>query len=257
MSRTLNQIVSRVCPEGLEMGRAKSGDRDSAADGSGLSAGFGPVVTPAEAQVSPVGGRILDYEPHQRYALRMMALYLEEFLAGPHPNLGREGDVCPFVSKALANGTIYMTVSAVSTVSAAEKALAKMTSVFRRLRPSSPVGLDPAVGAELLKALLLLFPDTPVERAPDVIDRLQERLKTRFISNGLMIGQFHPACPEPGLHNPTFRPLQAPVPCLAIRHITRNDAVFMMGQPEHQQAYVSIFGEEGERRILVLRQGSV
>lgn len=71
-----------------------------------------------------------------------------------------------------------------------------------------------------------------------------------------MIGEFYPTCPEPGLHNPAFRPLDTPVPALAIRYITKFDAPFMLGDPAYEAGYVERFGDEGVRRLTRLKARS-
>jgi hypothetical protein len=44
---------------------------------------------------------------------------------------------------------------------------------------------------------------------------------------GLLVGEFHAANANPGLHNPDFRPLRSPVPMLAIRHLVESDLAFL------------------------------
>jgi hypothetical protein len=80
---------------------------------------------------------------------------------------------------------------------------------------------------------------------------LQKRLKATYVRAGMMIGQFHPSCPGEGLHNKNFRPFQAPVACLAVRHITKYDAPFM-DKDEYLDGYLKLFGLEGMRRIETL-----
>jgi hypothetical protein len=45
----------------------------------------------------------------------------------------------------------------------------------------------------------------------------------------MMIGEFWPGHTMPGLHNHSFRPLAAPVPMLAIRHMVVSDLLFLSG----------------------------
>ncbi|MFX7961117.1 DUF6875 domain-containing protein, partial [Acinetobacter baumannii] len=81
-------------------------------------------------------------------------------------------------------------------------------------------------------------------------NQLQREAKLRFVQQGRMIGQFYPGCAEPGLHSPSFRPLDAPVPFIAIRHMAIQDAPFMLGDHRYRQSYLEHFGEEGARRLM-------
>jgi hypothetical protein len=73
------------------------------------------------------------------------------------------------------------------------------------------------------------------------IDNLQRSLKDRFVREGLMIGQFHPTCDEPGVWNQSFRPLRSPIPLLAIRTMVVYDMPFLLGSQAHLGAYLARF----------------
>ena len=77
------------------------------------------------------------------------------------------------------------------------------------------------------KAIILIFPELPLEDAPEMIDDLQKRLKPKFVSEGLMLGEFHLNNNAPGLHNEEFYPLRTPFPSLAIRYMVPSDIVFL------------------------------
>ena len=91
---------------------------------------------------------------------------------------------------------------------------------------------------------------------PGPLDRLQASLKTEFVRQGLMIGQFHPRCEAPGLWSPDFRPLRSPIPLLAMREMVASDLPFLVGDPDHLLAYFDRFGPDlptQTRRFLVER----
>ena len=58
---------------------------------------------------------------------------------------------------------------------------------------------------------------------------------------GLMIGQFYPGCDEAGIRNPDFRPLQSPIPLLAIRHMVNSDFPFLAGSVAWIEEYLRKF----------------
>nr|WP_206756504.1 hypothetical protein [Pseudanabaena sp. FACHB-2040] len=77
------------------------------------------------------------------------------------------------------------------------------------------------------KAIMLIFPDLEKEEEASLIDEIQQRLKPFFVEEGLMIGEFHEWNQTPGLHNAQFRPLQSPLPMLAIRFMVESDLPFL------------------------------
>src|SRR4051794_5829013 len=173
----------------------------------------------------------LAVEPPPSGSLAAASRWVRSYLTHPHPDLGRPGAVCPFVGPALERGSLRFGV--VEGCPPPEK----IDRIIERYR-------DAFLGAALclprsrqLLTFLVLFPDVATEDAPRVIDAAQERLKPAFVQAGLMVGQFHPGPPsEPGLWNPDFRPLAAPVPLLAIRHMHARDFLFLRDRPEFVRA---------------------
>jgi diguanylate cyclase (GGDEF)-like protein len=153
----------------------------------------------------------------ENYAsLKKIAEWALEFLCNPNQRLGREGPVCPFTKPALDNGFFWMTIYSGDQV-----------------RP------DDAYAAVL--KFRDWFPDLPEELAPQIIDSTQLSLKLPFVESGLMIGQFHSRCQESGLWNPLFRPLQSPVPLLAIRNMVSTDFPFLKSDIKYISAYFKRF----------------
>ncbi len=129
--------------------------------------------------------------------------------------------------------------------------MSRIREVFADMAPSSRPPAE-ITTEHHYKTITVLFPAVRPEDAPDVIDGLHRELKPDYVRDGFMIGEFHPVCPSPGLHNRDFRPLQAPVPMLVIRHITKWDAPFMTGSNAYIAAYLAHFGDEGRRRMAAL-----
>jgi hypothetical protein len=214
---------------------------------------FGPLMRVSEIAAQAPQAGFDHYNDRQKAALRKMADYAYSFLSNPHPDLGREGSVCPFVPTAIRKGLLRATATSAASVETAEAAMTAILSVFAAMKPVSPPFGTLVQGDESFKAILIVFPEVSESAAPQVVDELQRRLKPAYVKSGLMIGQFHPTCPDTGLHNPHFRPLQAPVPSLAIRHVTKFDAPFM-DRDEYIDAYLRLFGLEGFRRIHLLEK---
>ena len=162
-------------------------------------------------------------------ALRVLA-WARSYLSAPHPELGRPGNVCPFVPSSLRGSHFYVAVRP-----GVEPDLA---DTVRRYRDWF-LELEPRERREAqLNTILILLPDV----APERIDATQAALKPAFVEAGLMLGQFHPAPPsEPGLWNRDFRPLYSPVPLLAIRHMVPSDLPFLTAERRHLESYLARF----------------
>jgi hypothetical protein len=180
------------------------------------------------------------YRPH---AERVVA-WAQTYLCHPHPAVGREGPVCPFTHPSLDRALFWLTFHPDPAPAVDE--VAAVVTRYRRWF----VELEPLAGKDAqYKAILVLFPELAPGRAPDVIDAVQRALKPGFAAEGLMIGQFHAGCEEPGIWNPDFRPLRSPVPLLAIRHMVRTDAPFLLRDAGSLAAYLERFGDDVPSRL--------
>jgi prolyl-tRNA editing enzyme YbaK/EbsC (Cys-tRNA(Pro) deacylase) len=181
----------------------------------------------------------LDVAP-SRGALEEVVAWARDYLCLPHPDLGREGPVCPYMPACLEKGLFFLTVCPGADIDL-EYVVARVMTFrdwFQELEPRS--------GPEsFFKTILLLFPDMPPAEAPRLIDATQERLKGQYVKKGLMVGEFHPLPPnKAGLWNPDFRPLRCPVPLLAIRHMVPTDFPFLKGERDLVASYLSIYGDQ-------------
>jgi hypothetical protein len=150
--------------------------------------------------------------------------WLREFIARPHPQLGRGGSICPLVPYALRVDSIWITE-----VPQENPTIESISAIITQYRTVF-LETEPVKGPEALnKAFLIVFPSL-VSKGADgaaLIDKVQYRLKPYFVEKGIMLGEFHAANESPGLRNPAFRPLRSPVPMLAIRHMVESDLPFM------------------------------
>ena len=148
--------------------------------------------------------------------------WIRSYLAQPHSELGRTGSVCPFAKPALVKDALRV---AVVRLVAGDKRAQIRAAIQHHLESFL---LSAALHSDrLLHSTLIMFPDVSLAEAPELIDRTKEELKTKFIEQGLMLGEFHADNESPGLHNPEFRPLRSPIPMLAIRHMVPTDFVFL------------------------------
>eukprot|EP01137_Pigoraptor_chileana_P013298 Opistho-2@66629 len=200
--------------------------------------------------------------PEDLEVLQVNNCYVREFLAKPHPLLGRKGSTCPFVPVALKQNSIYMTVYRTGPDATADDICALARGFVSRF-----LQLEPTDGKRRMnKAVMLIFPDVRLRDAVEIIDKTQAKLKPDFVAQGLMIGEFHLNNNTPGLHNPEFYPLRTPYPSLAIRHMAPSDLVFL--SPEQYSAatrvrflesYIEQFGvgdeaSKNDRQLVAARE---
>lgn len=175
-----------------------------------------------------------------REPLAEVIAWAREYLAQPHPELGRPGPVCPYVQASMEKRLFLLAVCPGREIDSRQIERTVMTYRDWFLE------LEPASGPEsLLKTILILFPDIPLSEVPRLIDATQEKLKAEYVEKKLMIGEFHPLPPQKaGLWNPDFRPLRGPVPMLVIRHMVPTDFAFLKGEKGFVSAYLDVYADQ-------------
>jgi hypothetical protein len=190
-----------------------------------IATGLARVDTSEEESSRPRLMRISEVEQNcdTTSSLRCIAEWIREFLARPHPELGRHGSVCPFVPVALGFDTIWM-----AEVPGTTPSFEHISSIITEYR-NVFLETEPKSGPDAInKAFLVVFPS--LARNGDgaaVVDKVQASLKRYFVDMGLMLGEFHSGNETPGLRNSDFRPLRSPIPMLAIRHMVESDLPFL------------------------------
>ncbi|MEB3286106.1 MAG: hypothetical protein VKJ04_01245 [Vampirovibrionales bacterium] len=173
--------------------------------------------------------------------------WCEEFLAKPHPELGIPNrPVCPFVPAALERNSIWLAVSALSSPS-----VEQMQSFLAQAKRHFLSLADCVNEQSIYNAVLVIFPNLPLAQAPQVIDGVQRRTKVDFVSDGLMVGEFHGLNNTPGLHNEDFKPLRTPHPALAIRYMVDSDLLFLTTSqysPNEKVAFLTSYLNRGFER---------
>ncbi len=197
-------------------------------------------------QLWPVSEVELGLPPVQmRDSLKTIVQWSATFLVPEHPDLGRDGPVCPFTRTSMDRGLFYL--SHLRTDSNASL-LREAVSAFREWYLDMAETLNEKQRKFL--TFLIVLEDIDLTDSRE-LDDLQRSLKDSFVEQGLMIGQFHPKCDQPGLWNDDFRPLRSPIPLLAIRIMVPGDLPFLTGSDVHLAAYFARFaaGIPSELRI--------
>lgn len=166
-------------------------------------------------------------------ALARIVMWVREFLANPHPELGRSGPVCPFAPAALNFDTVWLTEVTDTEVdlNTIGQILGTYREIFLQLEPKHG---PPAMN----KAVLIVFPNLGATGAA-LVDEVQLAHKAKFVEQGLMLGEFHAENMSPGLRNEAFYPLRSPIPMLAIRFMVETDLPFLRRDLDPPQTRVA------------------
>jgi len=222
---------------------------DRLIDHPDVSGVLGPLVSAKTILSGDKTAEAAFYHASEQDALARMAAFVHDRLGRGDALLGRAGPICPFARGAVQRHGLMLTA-----IIAQRPGPAALTRAIARLRDTfvAAVGDLETDPLEIFRSIMIVFPHLPL-KSVSAIERIQRALKPSFVEQGLMIGEFYPGCGAPGLHNEAFRPLDAPVPALAIRHMSLSDAPFLIGDAQQVQSYIRRFGEEGRSRIADLR----
>jgi len=193
------------------------------------------VFTPAEIDLARADGTLDEIDEGK---IKAISNWTEQFLCEPNGALGRVGPVCPFTRPALKRQTLWLTAERAETLSDDVAArIARFRDWFLQLPPTSG-------SATQYKTVLIVFTRMANDVAAGSLDEFQRKLKPDYVQQGLMVGQFYASCPEKGLWNDEFRPLQAPVPVLAIREMVPSDFPFLIGTVVYMDAYLKRYAPQ-------------
>jgi hypothetical protein len=169
----------------------------------------------AEAIPAPLSPRQID-------VANQVMRWAEEFIASPHPELGRKGPICPFVQKTIDVDQlligVYDKIDGTSPVPIRDVVLAQADHLKARVPIGAPNGG--------FSGVVMAFPDIPPEHG-DVLDLVHTELKTHLMERDVMAGAFHPGSTKPAMQNPKFFPFRAPIPSFVVRHVDVRDIVFL------------------------------
>jgi heptaprenyl diphosphate synthase len=167
---------------------------------------------------------------------RSVMEWLQDFVGGTHPGLGRGGAVCPFVKPALRAGALALrTVRTGPRPDRVELRRLLRESVREFLTTSWPTS------NKSLHSLVVMLPDLdPREGA--ALDELHRDMKGELVRQRLMFAQFHPHCDERSARNADVKVAMAPVPVLVIRHMAAHDVMFLGDRADWFHVYAAEFG---------------
>jgi hypothetical protein len=176
-------------------------------------------------------------------ALATLKQWTRDFLMSDHPQLGRDGNVCPFTSFGARIDTLRFGVSDANGGDH-DRVRGELLAAFKQF---DQIPHPAKMG--VYRAILIAFPNCADDEGVKTLARAQKSLRLTSFLRARMIGVFYADAPEPGLWNKDFRPLRAPIPLVAIRSLVVADAAFVMRHPLLTPSYLYNFPLAGPRRL--------
>jgi heptaprenyl diphosphate synthase len=160
--------------------------------------------------------------PAEFEAVQQCLAWLQEYIGKPHPELGRNGDICPFVRTALRKQRMSFVVAAhVQTPDLPQIKRMVLFEAWRLLR-----NLDEADRFSELVTTNLLFPALKGDAA-SVVHDVHSQTKSSMMRRGVMTAAFYPGYTKPGIYNDGFQLYQSPFPVLVVRPMALHDIMFL------------------------------
>lgn len=184
-------------------------------------------------------------------SLATLIAWVEGYLMQANAALGRSGAVCPFTRQAARLDTVRLAISDLG----AEDEAAAFALVRHSFQALEAIPAKP--GMAHFRTVILGFPACATPAGVAMLKRVQNRHKFYSLARNRMIGLMYAESDAPGLWNPDFRPLQSPLPVLAIRHMVEHDAPFAARHPLLLLPYLARFPIAGAKRLYAhVRGGS-
>ncbi|MFB2551807.1 DUF6875 domain-containing protein [Ensifer soli] len=170
--------------------------------------------------------------------------WIETYLMQGHPDLGRPGAVCPFTRQAARLDTVRVAISRIDP----EDDSAALALVRRSFAELDAIACKP--GMEHFRTVIIGFPRCGTAEGVAMLKAVQRAHRFHSLRRGRMIGLMHAQSEDEGLWNKAFRPLRAPMPVLAVRHMVEQDAPFAALHPALMLAYLGRYPLKGTRRLI-------
>jgi heptaprenyl diphosphate synthase len=160
--------------------------------------------------------------PAQLDAIQQCTAWLNDYIGKPHPELGRNGDICPFVRTALRKQRMTFVVLDQFTTPDVDKIRARVMYEAWRLARH----LDESDRFAELTTTNLLFPGLK-DSAAAVVHTVHQVCKTNLMRKGIMVAAFYPGYDKPAIYNDRFQLYQSPFPVVVVRPMALHDILFL------------------------------
>lgn len=169
--------------------------------------------------------------------------WASEYIARPHPSLGRGGAICPFMQPSLELERFH-TWQIDEVESGEMPRLRRITlEAARAFLERYPL----AVPKNNFASVALTFPRLSGEHLP-ALDLLHDQLKTHLVARyDLMSTPCHPLSRKPSVSNPDFAVFRSPVPLFVLRHLDVRDIRFLYTNERGFRRYHQRFASQYAR----------
>jgi hypothetical protein len=166
--------------------------------------------------------------------------WTRNFIAKPNILLGRSGAVCPYVSLSIKKQLFFCTIYSGSfSQDIVEEKLLQYADWFLELEE----GKTKEASLKTF-AILLNYPDIPDRDVSQFMTTMHTRLKPKFLSKRLMLGEFFPGHSKGSIWNKNFHPLSSPLPVFVIRYMIDVDYNFLEKNPLYLSSYLKFFQDK-------------
>lgn len=183
--------------------------------------------------------RNLRVGPAQLTAVQTAVTWLNDYIGKPHPELGRNGDICPFVRTALRKQRMSFVVA--DHITTPDLKQIKSLVLFEAWRLLST--LDESDRFSELVTTNLLFPALQGDAAAIVHD-VHSQTKSSLMRRGVMTAAFYPGYKKPGIYNDNFALYQSPFPILVVRPMALHDIMFLSNDGAAFEEYHRRFAQK-------------
>lgn len=178
-----------------------------------------------------------EFKPLDAAQKQNVATWLHSYINAPHPELGRDGPICPFVEPSIRADSM-VTRAVTWRAGEDERPTGALDTMVRHIHDAMDLFSSltwPSRNATL-HGLVVIFEAMPRENWW-LIDEGHRVTKDAAVARGLMLGQFHPDCTAPAARNPLFPVNRGPYPTIAVRNMAFHDILFLHDRPDWFEHY--------------------
>jgi hypothetical protein len=164
--------------------------------------------------------------------------WLQNYLGEPHAQLGRTGEICPFIKTSMRRERVtHRSYAKITSID--EKTLGDVL-MYEGMKLSRSLDRENDPDFELT-AVCILFPNLD-EASFSTMHEAHTRSKSLLMRGGIMVSVFYPGYERPALYNPDFQLYQSPFPIAAVRPMALRDLAFVDYNEEAFGEYRRRFG---------------